>query len=153
MGMLRHVLIGRRRAEYAAREFEPVESVLVAFLHIHPGRLTEVLVLEVAAHLVLICEIWLVMAALGLDLSWTGVLILEGGAKFIAIAFAFIPGQLGASEGVYALLTGAIGLPAAAGLTPALVRRMRGLLIAAAGVVALSSLGLQGDAEESARRR
>lgn len=132
------LLIGRRRAEYAAREFEPVEGVLVAFLHAHPWRLTEVLVLEAAAHLMLVLEIWIVMLALGFDLSWTGALILEGGGKVISVAFAFIPGQVGASEGVTAMLAGTIGLPAAAGLTLALVRRMRGLVIAAASVVVLS---------------
>ena len=50
-------------------------------------HLTEVLVLETAAHSALIAEIWLVMPALGHDLSWSGVFMLEGGAKFIAIAF------------------------------------------------------------------
>lgn len=74
-------------------------------------------------------------------MSWIDPLILEGGAKFIGTAFAFVPGQVGASEGVCALLAGAIGLPAAAGLTLALVRRVRGLLVAAAGVVALARLG------------
>lgn len=134
------VLIGRRRADYAAHEFGPVEGVLVAFLHAHPGRMAEVLAMETLAHLLLISEIWIVIQALSLPLSWTDPLILEGGAKFIATAFAFIPGQVGASEGVYALLAGAIGLPAAAGLTLALVRRMRGLLVAAAGVVVLARL-------------
>ena len=62
----------------------------------------------------------------------------EGGVKFVPIAFAFIPGQFGALEGVHALLAAAIGLPAAVGLTLALVRRMRGLLVAAVGVVVLA---------------
>ena len=38
----------------------------------------------------------------------------EGGVKFIGIAFAFIPGQFGAFEGVYVFLAQAVGLPAAA---------------------------------------
>jgi hypothetical protein len=59
----------------------------------------------------------------------------------VAIAFAFVPGQLGASESVYALLADAIGLPPAAGLTLALMRRLRGLIVAAAGVVALTIFG------------
>ena len=65
---------------------------------------------------------------------------MEGGVKFIAIAFAFIPGQFGALEGTYALVFAAIGLPAAVGLTVALVRRMRGLLVASVGVVMLAFL-------------
>jgi hypothetical protein len=93
-------------------------------------------------------EIWVVIPALGLGLSWTDALILEGGAKIIVIAFAVIPGQVGASEGVYALLAGAIGLPTAAGLTLALVRRMRGVLVTAASVVVRTSFANQSDSEE-----
>jgi hypothetical protein len=143
-----HVLIGRRRAEYAAREFGPVESLLVAFLHVHPGRLTEVLVLEACgaprAHL----------RELAGDAGTRPRLVLDrradsrGRRKVYRHCLRVHPGQLGASEGVYALLTSAIGLPTAAGLTLALVRRMRELLIAAAGVFVLSSFGLQGDAKE-----
>jgi hypothetical protein len=134
------LLIGARRAERVAQELSPVEKVLVTFLHTYPKRLTEVFAMETAAHVLLICEIWIVVAGLGFRLSWRDPLIVEGGVKFIAIAFSFIPGQFGASEGVYALLFGAIGLPTAAGLTLALVRRVRGLLVAVAGVVALTFL-------------
>jgi hypothetical protein len=132
------VLIGVRRAEQAANEINPVEHLLVTFLHAYPRRLAEVFALEAAAHVLLILEIWIVVTALGFRLSWRDPLIVEGGVKFISIAFSFIPGQFGASEGVYELLVRAIGLPTAAGLTLALVRRMRGLLVAAAGLVALA---------------
>lgn len=130
--------IGVSRAALVADRIGQVERVLVAFLHACPGRLAEVLAIETAAHALLASEIGIVIAALGLPLSWPDPLIVEGGVKFISIAFFFVPGQLGASEGVYALLLPAIGLPAAAGLTVALVRRVRGLLVAGAGVVALA---------------
>jgi hypothetical protein len=55
--------------------------------------------------------------------------------------FAFVPGQFGASEVTYALLAAAIGLSTAAGLSLALVRRLRGLLVAAGGVLALTIFG------------
>jgi hypothetical protein len=129
--------IGARRAERAARMFEPIEDVLVEFLHTQHRRVAEVFAIEAIAHLLLVVEVWVLMAALGFWLSWSTPLIVEGGVKFIAIAFAFIPGQFGASEGVYVLLAGAVGLPMAAGLTLALVRRVRGLLVAAAGLVVL----------------
>jgi len=133
-----HLLIGARRATRAARTFGRIEKVLVAFLHVHHGRLAEVLAIETASQLLLMLEIWIVIGALGFSPSWGPPFIIEGGGKFIGIAFAFIPGQFGAAEGVYALLAGAIGLPTAAGLTLALVRRIRSLLLAAAGVVALA---------------
>jgi Lysylphosphatidylglycerol synthase TM region len=131
-------LIGVRRAEIAVQKLGPIEAALIAFVHAHPGPLAHVLALETVAHALLTMEIWIVIAALGFPFSWTDPLIVEGGAKFVAIAFAFVPGQIGASEGAYTLLVTAIGLPAAAGLTLALVRRLRGLLVAAAGVVAVT---------------
>jgi hypothetical protein len=134
------IAIGRRRADAAAQAFAPVEAVIITFLHRHPARVAQVLVVETAAQGMLITEVLVAITGLGVGLSATDSLILEGGAKFVATAFALIPGQMGASEGVYALLAGAIGLPAAAGLTLALVRRVRGLLIASAGVVVLAWL-------------
>ena len=133
-------VIGKRRADAAALAFGPIEAVIIAFLHGHPGRVARVLVTQTAAQVLLVTEVWVVIAGLGLAVSGTGSLILEGGAKFIATAFAFVPGQVGASEGAYALLAGAIGLPPAAGLTLALVRRMRGLLVASVGVIVLAFL-------------
>jgi hypothetical protein len=135
---LSRLVIGKRWAGYAAQQFGPVEQVLIDFLHVRTRRVMEVLLLESAAHLLLVSEIWIVIPAFGLALSWSDPFVMEGGVKFISTAFAFIPGQVGALEGVYALLAGAIGLPIAAGLTLALVRRLRGLLVAASGVVVLS---------------
>ena len=132
------VVIGVQRAHRISSAVGQVERVIVEFLHEHPARLASVIVLESAAHALLMLEIWIVMAALGFRLPWPNPLIVEGGVKFTGIAFAFVPGQVGASEAVYTLLVGAIGLPAAAGVTLALLRRMRGLLVAAAGLVALS---------------
>jgi hypothetical protein len=142
-------LIGRQNAERAARGFRPVEELIIRFLHEHPGRLAEVVAIEDAAHILLIVEIWIVIQALGFSPSWTAAMIVEGGVKFVSIAFAFIPGQVGASEGVYALLAAAIGLPAAAGVALVLVRRIRGLLVAAAGVLALALFDDHSDAKMS----
>ena len=47
--------------------------------------------------------------------------------------FFFVPGQLGVSEGSYALLLEAMGLPGAAGVTIVLVRRARSLAVGGLG--------------------
>ena len=132
------LIIGARSAERAARAFEPVEDVIVTFLHHRSRRVAEVIAIEAFAHLLLIAEVWILVASLGFPVSRSTPLIIEGGVKFIGIAFAFIPGQFGASEGVYVFLAHAVGLPTAAGLTLALVRRARSLLVASAGLVVLS---------------
>jgi hypothetical protein len=134
------LFIGAPRAERVARSFAPIEEVVLRFLHVQRRRLAEVFGIEAIAQLLLILEIWVLITALGLSLSWSTPFILEGGVKFVAIVFAFIPGQFGASEGVYVLLAGGVGLPAAAGLTLALVRRMRGLVVAAAGLVVFTRM-------------
>lgn len=140
---LSRVLIGARRAERAAQEFTRVEDAIIRFLHEHHARLAEVLAIETAAHLLLVLEIWIVLAALGVSDSWNQPFIIEGAVKFVPIAFAFVPGQFGALEGAHALIASAIGLPAAVGLTLALLRRLRSLLVATAGVIVLTLWGDQ----------
>ena len=49
-------VLGRRRAELVAREFGPVEDVIIGFLHGRPQRLAAVIALEAAAQVVLIVE-------------------------------------------------------------------------------------------------
>jgi hypothetical protein len=102
-------------------------------------RLAEVVAIETAAHLLLIFEVWVVLNALGFS-GALNALIIEGGAKLSGLVFAFVPGQVGAAESVYVLLARAVGLPAAVGLTLALVRRVRGLLVGAVGVGVLTLL-------------
>jgi hypothetical protein len=130
---------GAGRAERAALAFEPIEDVIVTFLHRRQRKVAEVIAIEAFAHLMLITEVWILVASLGFSVSRSTPLIIEGGVKFIGIAFAFIPGQLGAFEGVYVFLAQAVGLPAAAGLTLALVRRARSLAVAAGGLVVLTA--------------
>lgn len=134
-------VIGVQRAERVAGTFAPIEDVLVRFLHERPRHVVEVLAIETIAHGLLVLEVWVVLTALGLAFSWSTPLIVEGGVKFIAVVFAFVPGQFGASEGVYVLIARTLGLPAAAGLTLALVRRVRGLLVAAGGLLVLVWFG------------
>jgi hypothetical protein len=79
--------------------------------------------------------VWIVIGALGFSISWIDSLIVEGGMKFVPVAFAFVPGQFGAAEGTYAVLARAIGLPVAAGVSVALVRRLRTLPVAVLGLI------------------
>jgi hypothetical protein len=65
-------------------------------------------------------------------------LLLESASKFIGLAFFFIPGQVGASEGVNIVLFRAVGLSGAAGIGVALARRVRSALAAGAGLAALA---------------
>jgi hypothetical protein len=131
------VVVGASAAGWATDKVAPIERVLVEFLHVQHRRVAEVLAIQTASHLLLIFEVWVVLRALGFS-GTLHALIIEGGAKLIGLVFAFVPGQVGAAESVYVLLARAVGLPAAVGLTLALVRRVRGLLVGAIGVGALT---------------
>jgi len=135
------LLIGQRRAAALLGVVEPIERVMVGFLHRRPARLAAVIGIEAVGQALLASEIWLVMSVLGVPRSFATALLAEGAAKFIGTVFAFVPGQIGASEASYILIFRALGLPDAIGLTVALVRRLRALLVAAVslGVVAMTS--------------
>jgi hypothetical protein len=117
----------------------PIEAVLVSVLHDNPARLAAIVVVEALGHALLALEIWVVFAFLGVETAWTTLVIIEGAVKFITIVFFFVPGQLGVSEGLYAIVMGVLGLPAAAGVTTALVRRARALAIGGIGFALLVS--------------
>jgi hypothetical protein len=131
-------IVGRDRAESAALRLDPVERVLVSFMHDRPARLAEVFAIEAGGHALLALEIWVVVRALGLHVAPVDPFIVEGSTKFIGVVFFFIPGQVGVSESVYTLPFEAIGLPAAAGLTMALVRRIRALIVAGGALAVLA---------------
>lgn len=124
-------------ADLAAR-IEPVERVLVTFMHARPARLAEVIGMELVGQAMLAAEILITVRVLGYAFTLRQSLLVEGAVKFISIAFFFVPGQVGASESVYTLLFQAIGLPGAIGLTMALVRRVRALIVAAIALAVTS---------------
>src|SRR5262249_36417296 len=134
-----HAVIGRRAARMAD-EVGRIEDGIIAFLHDRSRRLLEVLAIEAGAQAFLVIEVWMLIAALGFSSSYGQSLVIEGGVKFVGIAFAFIPGQFGASEGTYALVARVVGLTAAVGVRVALARRLRGLPVAIVGLPVLARL-------------
>ena len=89
---------------------------------------------KLGAQLLLVAELFVLLRAVGEPFLAIHPFLIEAVTKFIGIAFFFIPAQIGASEGVYAVAFGQVGLSAAAGFTLAFVRRLRSLLVAAAGL-------------------
>ena len=141
-------IVAPSHAEGAAARVQSAESVLVSVLHDDAGRLGAVLVVELAGHALLVLEIGVLLGALGLDAGPATAFIIEGGVKCIGAMFFFVPGQIGVSEGVYALLLPVVALPAAAGVTIALVRRLRALAVGGVGFL-LFARPADGDARRT----
>ena len=106
-------------------------AAIVGWIPLTATRLAQVVGIELTGQALLVCEILVTIHALGFPFSSLQSMIVEGAVKFISIAFFFVPGQLGAQESVYTMLFASLGLPGAIGLTMALVRRVRALIVAA----------------------
>lgn len=132
-------LVGRW-VRLEAKAVRHMEDVLLTVLHDRPARFATILALEIAANLVLISELWTMLWLSGVAVSLGTALLIESATKFTGVAFFFVPGQIGAAEGVNAVLFQTLGLSPTAGVGVALARRIRSLLAAGLGLLALTVL-------------
>jgi len=86
-------------------------------------------------------EIYLVLALLGTPAPFGIALIIESFASGVKFASFMVPASLGALEGGYVVFFEAFGLSAAAGLSYVLVRRVREIMWAVVGFLALGVSG------------
>lgn len=127
LGLLRFA-----RDEDAVRR---TEDLLLLVLRDRPRRLGMIVLFQVATNVFLMLEILVALDAMGFAVPAHYPFLIEGGIKFISVAFFFIPTQVGVSEGTYAMLLDSLGLAAAAGVSLALIRRLCTLVVAAVGLV------------------
>ena len=130
----------RRRLKPNMADVHRVEDLLLVVMHDRPSRFARILLLESSSHALHIVELFLILSALTLGAGIGTAALIEGAAKFIGLAFFFIPGQVGASEGAHTIIFEALGLPAVAGFTVPFVRRIRSVIVAALGLLAISAL-------------
>lgn len=76
-----------------------MEDSLLAFLHDRPRQLVATLALEAAAQVFLVLELLVFLHALNLVAPLSDTFMIEGSMKFIGLAFAFVPLQVGVAEG------------------------------------------------------
>jgi uncharacterized protein (TIRG00374 family) len=105
-----------------------MEDALLSVLRDRPEVLARIAALEVAAQFLLLFETYWALVSMGVMASFLTATLAEILTKLANVAFA------GVAEGAYALLFHALGLPAAAGFTLSLVKRMRSLAYALIGL-------------------
>ena len=121
-----------------------MEDDLLEVLRERPARFATVTLLEVAANALLVLELWTILWLSGVVVSPGRALLMESAVKFTGVAFFFVPAQVGAAEGVNAVLFETLGLAASAGVGLSLARRIRSLLAAGLGLGALALLTRRG---------
>ncbi len=104
-----------------------------------PLRFLTILAFELAAQALLVLELFLLLRTTKETFSFVDPFLIEAATKFVGLAFFVIPGQVGATEGTYAVIFKIVGLSASAGFALAVARRLRSLLVAGVGL-ALAAL-------------
>jgi len=116
------------------------EDLLIETLRDSPARLARIMTIEALGQIFLGIELFVLLAALGEAPGVANVMAIEGSTKFITAGYFFVPGQVGVSEGTYAVIFAVFGLSAAAGFAVSFVRRIRSIVTAGIGFAALSFL-------------
>jgi hypothetical protein len=136
-----------------------LETRIYSFYGRHRHQLLPLLALEAMFHLCGVAEVYVTLSLIPLPAPVTvlDALVLESVGRIINIVFKFIPLRLGVDEAGAALVSVAIGLGPAAGVTLAVIRKARILCWTAVGVTLLARRGLSirailRDAENVTRR-
>lgn len=105
-----------------------LEDRFASFYARTPGRFALAVLLALINWVVGTVELWLTMRAVGVPVSFSDAVIIEGVTQLVRTGSFFIPLSLGAQEGAIVLIAGSLTGSPSAGLAAALVRRARELL-------------------------
>ena len=119
---------------------EGLDRTLATYYRERRGRLLAGVLVHFVAWTVGSLEIFLVLNFLGLPVPLLTAMVLESCGAAVKFASFMIPGSLGALEGSNVAIFAAFGYGGAIGLTYTLVRRLRELTWASAGMIALAAL-------------
>jgi hypothetical protein len=127
------------RSDAPAEALREVESRVYSVLQWPAMRIVHVGAWEGVFHVLAVAEVWMVLRLLpgAEQVTLIDAFLLESAGRFVTIAFKFVPYRLGIDEMGSGAVAQVLGLPAAVGVTLALVRRLRILVINAIGLVKL----------------
>jgi len=99
--------------------------------------LREAVALRLVERVMGVFEIYVLFRATGVSLSGTEAALISAVIVLISFAAFFVPGQLGVAEAAVSSAAVLLGYPAAIGLSAALLRRARQLVVCVVGIVSL----------------
>ncbi|MGE0865808.1 MAG: lysylphosphatidylglycerol synthase transmembrane domain-containing protein [Vicinamibacterales bacterium] len=128
------------RSAVPANAIREVEARIYGVLGWPLSRLAHVGGWEAIFHIAAVAEVWLVLRLLpgGAGATLVDAFLMESAGRFVTIAFKFIPYRLGIDEAGSGAVAQAIGIGPAAGVTLALIRRLRIITLNALGLIRLA---------------
>ena len=143
-------------AQWVERTREAVQSVedrLLDFFHHSPAAFRWSFALQLAAHAGAVFEVYLILRLMGRPAVISSALAIEGLTKLVNVIGMVNPGNAGTYEGGNMLFARLLAMSGTAGLTLALIRRVRALFWAAIGAVCAVMLPGSGRAARKAGQR
>lgn len=127
------------RSDAPADAVRDVESQIYGVLQWPATRILHVAGWEALFHVLAVAEVWMVLRLLpgGDQIALVDAFLMESAGRFVTIAFKFVPYRLGIDEAGSGAVSTVLGLGPAAGVTLALVRRLRIIVLNAFGVLKL----------------
>lgn len=127
------------RSEAPAEAMTEIESRIYGVVQWPLPRLALVAGWEALFHVLAVAEVWMVLRLLpgGALVTPVDAFLLESAGRFVTVAFKFVPYRLGIDEAGSGAVSTVLGLGAAAGVTLALVRRLRIVVLNGVGLLKL----------------
>jgi phosphatidylglycerophosphate synthase len=147
---LEHIRTIRHWVESKREAIQCVEDRLLDFFHHSPGAFRKNLVLQMAGQVAAVLEVYLVLRLMGHEVGFSSALAIEGLTKLVNVIGMINPGNTGTYEGGNMLFAKLVGVTGTAGLTLALIRRVRALFWATVG--AICAVSLPGSARRENRK-
>jgi hypothetical protein len=121
-------------------------SELQRFALEHPGRLAWVFMLQLMFHVLAILETFLTLQWLLADRSPTALqaVVFETVNRFTTVAFKFVPFRIGVDEAASGAIAPLVAITATAGVTLAVVRKVRMLFWSAVGLLLVAAHPVNG---------
>jgi hypothetical protein len=128
-------LVGK--SNVPADAIREVEAEIYAVPQWPAGRLAQVVLWEAAFQAAAVAEVWVVLALLVPHVTFVEAFLLESAGRFVTVVFKFVPYRLGIDEAGSGAIASVVGLSPATGVTLAMVRRLRIIVLNAIGLIPL----------------
>lgn len=125
------------RADAPAEAIRDVEALIYAVPQWPIGRIAHVAAWAVAFHVAAVAEVWVVLASLVPAVTVADAFLLESAGRFVLVVFKFVPYRLGIDEAGSGAVAAVLGFSPATGVTLALIRRLRIMILNAVGLIPL----------------
>jgi uncharacterized membrane protein YbhN (UPF0104 family) len=117
-----------KRIDNVLHHVHDMDDRLIGFYTKARGRFAAALALAFVNWLLGVVEVYVALVFLGHPVSWSDAWIIEASAQLVRTGAFFIPAAIGAQEGAFLLVCGAITGSPALGFSVSVVRRLREII-------------------------